>query len=206
MRSSLLFQFTKYEQLGALALRFILPEAVPSLAGKGVLGICVKPTGIGRSSDFLGITSFRHCATASLNFFATSGSLTAMFLVCPGSFFISNNAPLSSSRCCSVRTLVLPPQLEKIMRSGHCGSASKNNFERSLPSRGLSPTLLIPLSERSVGRISIAPQICATVFPAGNLPGQEIKPGERTPPSSVLPLRPFIPPLNRKLFGPLSEK
>ena len=30
--------------------------------------------------------------------------------------------------------------------------------------------------------------------------------GERTPPSSIEPLRPFIPPFHRYEFGPLSEK
>ena len=40
----------------------------------------------------------------------------------------------------------------------------------------------------------------------GNLPGQRTKHGERTPPSSVEPLRPFMPPFQRKLFGPLSQK
>lgn len=33
-----------------------------------------------------------------------------------------------------------------------------------------------------------------------------MKHGERTPPSSVVPLRPFMPPFQRELFGPLSEK
>jgi hypothetical protein len=38
------------------------------------------------------------------------------------------------------------------------------------------------------------------------LPGQRTCSGERTPPSSVLPLWPFIPPFHRGPLGPLSLK
>ena len=37
-------------------------------------------------------------------------------------------------------------------------------------------------------------------------PGQRMKNGDLNPPSSTDPLRPFIPPFQRVLFGPLSEK
>ena len=52
----------------------------------------------------------------------------------------------------------------------------------------------------------MAPAIGVTTRPAGSCPGQRMNRGERTPPSSVLPLRPFIPPFQRELFGPLSER
>ena len=42
--------------------------------------------------------------------------------------------------------------------------------------------------------------------PAGMCPGQRIRNGARTPPSSVEPLRPFMPPFQRQLLGPLSLK
>ena len=44
------------------------------------------------------------------------------------------------------------------------------------------------------------------VVPAAMWPGQRMKSGERTPPSSVEPLRPFMPPFQRQELGPLSEK
>ena len=52
----------------------------------------------------------------------------------------------------------------------------------------------------------MAPAICGMIVPGAILPGQRIRHGERTPPSSVEPLRPFMPPFQRKLFGPLSQK
>ena len=63
-----------------------------------------------------------------------------------------------------------------------------------------------PDSAASVGNRSIAAPICETLRPGGIRPGQRISSGERTPPSSVEPLRPFMPPFQRKPLGPLSQK
>ncbi len=43
-------------------------------------------------------------------------------------------------------------------------------------------------------------------FPASIFAGQRMNSGDLTPPSSVDPLRPFMPPFHRSLLGPLSEK
>jgi len=94
-----------------------------------------------------------------------------------------------------------------MIRSGQSAAFPRSNGEMSRPSSGLSPTRLMPAKAVSVGNRSMAPVISFTTVP-GRIPpaGQRRKNTERTPPSSVEPLMPFIPPFQRQAFGPLSEK
>ena len=75
-----------------------------------------------------------------------------------------------------------------------------------LPSSGFEPTIGTPAQSASVGRRSIAPAIWGTLVPGLTWPGHRTRQGTRTPPSSVEPLRPFIPSFHRQLLGPLSLK
>ncbi len=61
-------------------------------------------------------------------------------------------------------------------------------------------------SSARVGSRSIALAIRSTTVPASMARGQRTKKGDRTPPSSVEPLRPFMPPFQRQPFGPLSVR
>ncbi len=114
--------------------------------------------------------------------------------------------PVVSSRYCCVRTLTLPLQCEKIIRSGQSWACPVNSGARLRPSSGFSLATVMLASSASVGSRSMAPAICVTLVPGGMCPGQRTNSGERTPPSSVEPLRPFMPPFQRQLLGPLSLK
>ena len=52
----------------------------------------------------------------------------------------------------------------------------------------------------------MAPAIWSTTAPAGSRAGHRQKQVDRTPPSSMDPLIPFMPPFQRHELGPLSEK
>ena len=92
------------------------------------------------------------------------------------------------------------------MRSGQSRAVPRSSGERSRPSSGFVLTSGTPARLASVGSRSIAPAICGTRVPGAIFPGQRMTNGARTPPSSVEPLRPFMPPFQRSVFGPLSEK
>jgi hypothetical protein len=74
------------------------------------------------------------------------------------------------------------------------------------PSSGFPAGIGTPARSAIVGRRSMAPAIGRIVVPGAILPVHRISSGDRTPPSSVDPLRPFMPPFHRQLLGPLSWK
>ena len=64
----------------------------------------------------------------------------------------------------------------------------------------------MPAQSASVGSKSMTEAMGFTNVPFGMRAGQRTTNGDRTPPSSVEPLRPFMPPFQRTPFGPLSWK
>ena len=120
---------------------------------------------------------------------------------------MSKSWPAASSRYCCVRTLTRPAQCERIIRSAHSTFGEPVSSGLSdFPSSGFSDAMRTPHMSASVGSRSTAPAICVTRLPAAILPGQRMKNDERTPPSSVEPFLPFMPPSQRQVFGPLSVK
>ena len=102
--------------------------------------------------------------------------------------------------------LAVPVREDHAVGPVACLASPVSSGLRLMPSSGL------PADDRNPGQIRQRRQ---QVDRAGDLrdalaggmcPGQRIKNGERTPPSSVEPLRPFMPPFQRQPFGPLSLK
>ncbi len=92
------------------------------------------------------------------------------------------------------------------MRSFHCPFCPNRKRLRLRPSSFFLLTTGMPAQSASVGNKSIAAAMGFICVPFLILLGQRTSNGERTPPSSVEPLRPFMSPFQRTPFGPLSWK
>ena len=93
-----------------------------------------------------------------------------------------------------------------IVRSAHCTFCPINNGLRLRPSSFFLLTTGTPAQSARVGSRSITEAIGLMNVPFEIAAGQRTSNGDRTPPSSVDPLRPFMPPFQRTPFGPLSWK
>ena len=91
-------------------------------------------------------------------------------------------------------------------RGSHCLASPRRSGRMLRPSMGYFEIAGMLASSAKVGSRSIAPEISSIDSPAGISLGQRIKKGERTPPSSMAPFRPFMSPFHRNELGPLSEK
>ena len=211
MRSSVLVQLVKNEQFGAPALRLTLPCGTPSRAGSGVIGIRgSRPGTAGR----LVASSSASTSLPPLGDGLATASRRPRAAPCATSFALPGIGGHVEQPAGVVEPILLRPHADLAVpvREDHPvgpvrGRSRSSSGARLMPSSGLS---LDALDTGQVGSASAAGRSrrrsASLCVPGCDVARPADQSGERTPPSSVEPLRPFMPPFQRQLLGPLSLK